>query len=79
MKGHTIYWLSAVAVEFFLMVCAFEAFLYSKNSGLIFSTKARLLPAAKFEDKKKEQPKGKIFYALYLASECKLKATDKPL
>ena len=41
-KSNTMYWVAAVAVEFFVMLCAFEGFLYTKNFGLIFSAKRHI-------------------------------------
>ena len=59
-KSYTLYWLSAVAVEFFVMVCAFEAFLYSKNSGLIFSAKEKITVSEEVETSQKDEKKGKF-------------------
>ena len=51
-KSTTIYWFAAVAAELFVMLCAFEAFLFTKNSGLVFSAKQRF--AASDSSKKNE-------------------------
>jgi len=46
-KNTTTYWLAAVAIELVVMSCVFEAFLYSKRSGLVFFVKEKVVAAKK--------------------------------
>ena len=39
----TLFWISIAVAEFFVMACVFDAFLYSKNSGLIFTAKQKII------------------------------------